>query len=51
MHGQSAGERDVYEVDFHMEGSLRKATTEKGKGRFMPQNPTTRQKFIYKKTS
>lgn len=51
MQVQGAGEKDVYEVDFHMAGSLGKPTTEKGNGRFVSQSCGTRQKFIYKKMS
>ena len=34
---QSVGEKDVYEIGFYMQGSLGKPTTEKGKGRYIPQ--------------
>lgn len=51
MQVQGTGEKDVYEVDFHVAGSLGKPTAEKGNGRFVSQSCGTRQKFIYKKMS
>lgn len=42
--GQGGGE-----IDVHMESSLGRSTTEKGKGRFIPKNPNTRQKYKYKR--